>query len=51
VAPRQSLAFRVKKQINDLLRRLTGYQFVKADTIEALEAKARAPKSPRSGRG
>jgi hypothetical protein len=49
VAPRQSLGFRVKKQINNLLRRLTGYQFVKTDTIEALEARARATKSARPG--
>jgi hypothetical protein len=51
VAPRQSFVFRVKKQINDMLRRLTGYQFVKADKIEALEARARAAKSSRAGRG
>ena len=36
----QSLAFRVKKVVNDLLRRLTGYQFVKAQKLDALEAAA-----------
>jgi hypothetical protein len=34
----------VKKQVNDLLRRLTGYQFVKADTLDALEAAAEEAK-------
>jgi hypothetical protein len=45
VPSRQSLPFRVKKQVNDLLRRLTGYQFVKADKLEALEAEAAAAKA------
>jgi hypothetical protein len=42
VPARQSLPFRVKKQVNDLLRRVTGYQFVKADKLEALESAAKA---------
>jgi hypothetical protein len=51
-APR-SLAFRVKKKFNDLLRRLTGYQFVKARKLEELEAAARSKSKPKSsiGRG
>jgi hypothetical protein len=47
VPARQSLPFRVKKQVNDLLRRLTGYQFVKAQKLEALEAAARARTKPK----
>jgi hypothetical protein len=38
VAQPRSLAFRTKKWVNDLFRRFTGYQFVKAKRIEALEA-------------
>ena len=34
----------MKKQVNDLLRRFTGYQFVKADTLDALEAAAQDAK-------
>jgi hypothetical protein len=45
--PRQrSFGFRVKKQVNDLLRRLTGYQFVKVNHLEALEAAAKPAESP-----
>ncbi len=45
------LGFKVKKQVNDLLRRFTGYQFVKADTLDALEAAAQDanPKGRPSG--
>ncbi len=38
----------MKKQVNDLFRRLTGYQFVKADKLEALEATAKSAKSSRA---
>jgi hypothetical protein len=38
----------VKKQVNDLLRRVTGYQFVKADKLEALESAAKAKTRPTS---
>jgi hypothetical protein len=44
VASGKPLGFKVKKQVNDLLRRLTGYQFVKADTLDALEASAQEAK-------
>ena len=44
MASGQPLGFKVKKQVNDLLRRLTGYQFVKADTLDALEAAAEEAK-------
>jgi hypothetical protein len=50
VAPRKSFAFRVKKQVNDLLRRLTGYQFVKADKLEALEKATKGAQPSRAGR-
>jgi hypothetical protein len=36
----------MKKRLNDLLRRFTGYQFVKAQKLAALEAAAKA-RSPR----
>jgi hypothetical protein len=42
VPPQRSLTFRVKKQVNDLLRRLTGYQLVKEEELEALRAAAKA---------
>jgi hypothetical protein len=44
VASGKPLGFKVKKQVNDLLRRFTGYQFVKADTLDALEATAEETK-------
>jgi hypothetical protein len=37
----------VKKQVNDLLRRLTGYQFVKVQKLESLEAATKKAKSSR----
>lgn len=40
MAQPRSLAFKTKKWVNDLLRRFTGYQFVKAKRIEALESAA-----------
>jgi hypothetical protein len=49
VASGKPLGFRVKKQVNDLLRRLTGYQFVKADTLDALEATAEEAKGRPGG--
>jgi hypothetical protein len=39
------MAFRTKKWVNDLLRRFTGYQFVKATRIDALEAAAAEAKA------
>jgi hypothetical protein len=51
VPPQQSFTFRLKKQSNDLLRRLTGYQFVKADKLDTLKAAAkRAKELERFGR-
>jgi hypothetical protein len=41
----------VKKQVNDVLRRLTGYQFVKVQKLESLESAAKQAKSLRAGRG
>ena len=42
----------MKKQVNDLLRRLTGYQFVKVNHLQELEAAARpaAPPQPKGVR-
>jgi hypothetical protein len=45
VASGKPLGFKVKKRVNDLLRRFTGYQFVKADTLDTLEAAATKAKS------
>jgi hypothetical protein len=45
-----SLAFRVKKVVNNLLRRLTGYQFVKAQKLDALEAAASSKAKKSSAR-
>ena len=37
----------MKKQVNNLLRRFTGYQFVKVQKIESLEAAAKTARSSR----
>jgi hypothetical protein len=50
VAQTRSLTFRTKKWVNDLLRRLTGYQFVKATRIDALEAAAEEARALRNRR-
>jgi hypothetical protein len=50
VPPRRSLGFRVKKQLNDVLRRFTGYQFIKAEKLAALQAAAKATGPRRAGR-
>jgi hypothetical protein len=47
VASGQSLGFRAKKVLNDVLRRLTGYQFVKVQKLDQLEAVARKTARPR----
>jgi hypothetical protein len=44
------MMFRTKKWVNDLLRRLTGYQFVKAARIESLEAAAEEANALRNRR-
>jgi hypothetical protein len=49
VASGKPLGYRVKKQVNDLLRRFTGYQFVKADTLDALEEAAEDAKGRPGG--
>jgi hypothetical protein len=45
------MTFRAKKLVNDLLRRLTGYQFVNAEWLRALEhAAAKKARPPRRRR-
>ena len=39
----------MKKQVNDLVRRLTGYQFVKVQKLESLESAAKKAQSSRPG--
>jgi hypothetical protein len=46
VPQRRSLSFRVKKVVNDTLRRVTGYQFVNAKWLKALEDAAAKSTSP-----